>query len=307
MEDERLGLSVPVAGMAGLPDLSRAAEVMGWTDAWSMEARALDAFTPLAAVAAVTERLRLGTAIVPAFLRPPGVTAMHAAALAGLAPGRFVLGLGSSTRVVVEQWHGAPFPDAPLRATREVAERVRRLLAGERVDGLRLDVPPEDPVPIYLAALGPRMLRLSGEIAGGVILFLVGPRALPRVLAQAGAAESVERIFTFPGTGPDVLAAARRMIVSYALVPYYARSLQRQGLGEEVAAIGAAWQAGDRARAVGCVSDRMVAELTLTGSDEQIAGGLAAYRRAGLGTPVLAFPSTEEARRMLEVLAPARR
>lgn len=307
MEDERLGLSVPVEGMTGLPDLARTAEAMGWTDAWSMEVRELDAFTPLAVVATVTERLRLGTAIVPAFLRPPGVTAMQAAALAALAPGRFVLGLGSSTRVVVEQWHGVPFPDAPMQATREVADRVHRLLAGDRVDGLRLDSPPDGRVPIYLAALGPRMLRLSGEIAGGVVLFLVGPRALPDVLAQAGAADSVERIFTFPGTGPDVFAAARRMIVSYALVPYYARSLERQGLGEEVAAIEAAWQAGDRAGAVRCVSDAMVRELTLTGSDEDIAEGLAAYRRAGLRTPVLAFPSTDVANRMLEILAPARR
>jgi alkanesulfonate monooxygenase SsuD/methylene tetrahydromethanopterin reductase-like flavin-dependent oxidoreductase (luciferase family) len=103
---ERLGLSVPADGMAGLPELARRAEQLGWTDAWSMESRMFDAFTPLAATAAVTEHMRLGTAIVAAFLRPPGVTAMHAAALAGLAPGRFVLGLGSSTEVVVEQWHG---------------------------------------------------------------------------------------------------------------------------------------------------------------------------------------------------------
>lgn len=304
---ERLGLSVPADGMAGLPELARRAEQLGWTDAWSMESRMFDAFTPLAATAAVTSGLRLGTAIVAAFLRPPGVTAMHAAALAGLAPGRFVLGLGSSTEVVVEQWHGVPFPERPLAETARVATSISALLAGERVGRLRLDRPPSEPVPIYLAALGPRMLRLAGEIAEGAVFFLVGPRCLPDVLGEVGRdVDSVARIFVFPGRGPDVMTAVRRMMTSYLLVPYYARSLARQGFGEEVAAVQSAWQSGDRAAAPGQISDAMIHELTLTGTDAEIAEGLAAYRRAGLKTPVLAFPSTEIAHHFLEVLSPGR-
>ncbi|MFZ0217769.1 MAG: LLM class flavin-dependent oxidoreductase, partial [Candidatus Dormiibacterota bacterium] len=146
----RLGLSVPVEGMAGLPAIARRAESLGWTDAWSSESRGHDAFSPLVAVATVTERLRLGSAIVAAFLRPPGVTAMHAATLANLAPGRFVLGLWASTQVVVEQWHGVPFPEQPLRLLRERATQIAALLGGERVAGLRLEQPAEVPVPIYL-------------------------------------------------------------------------------------------------------------------------------------------------------------
>jgi probable F420-dependent oxidoreductase len=302
----RLGLSIPADAMAGVPELARRAEELGWTDAWSMESRMFDAFTPLNAAAAVTERMRLGTAIVAAFLRPPGVTAMHAAATADLAPGRFVLGLGSSTRVVVEQWHGVPFPDRPLTETARVAREVAALLSGERVGKLRLDRPPAEPVPIYLAALGPRMLRLVGEIAEGVVSFLVGPRCLPEVFGEVGReVDSVARIFTFPGADRGVMDVARRLITGYALVPYYARSLTRQGFGEEVARVQAAWSAGDRAGAPGQISDAMVRELTLMGSDEEIAEGIEAYRRAGLRTPVLAFPSTSIARRMIEVLAPA--
>ncbi|MBO0709015.1 MAG: LLM class flavin-dependent oxidoreductase, partial [Candidatus Dormibacteraeota bacterium] len=84
----RLGLSVPVGPLQGLPELAREAEARGWTDVWSQEARAFDAFTPLACVGAVTRRLRLGSAIAIAALRAPGMTAMQTAALASLAPGR---------------------------------------------------------------------------------------------------------------------------------------------------------------------------------------------------------------------------
>ena len=302
---ERLGLSVPADGVADLTALARRAEERGWSDLWSMESRDLDAFTPLAAAAGVTERLRLGTAIVATFLRPPGVTAMQAAGVAALAPGRFALGLGASTKVVVEQWHGVPFPDRPVSALAEQSEHIARLLRGEKVGGLRLGIPPPEPVPLYLAALGPRALALTGEIADGVVLFLVGPGRLPEVLRQVGEGkDSVARIFAFPGNGTDVHAAARRLIVPYTLVPYYARSLTSQGFGEEVAAIGEAWRSGDREGAVGLVSDAMVRELTLTGSEDEIADGIQAYRRAGLGTPVVATQTGAQARRLVEALGP---
>ncbi|MBO0689753.1 MAG: LLM class flavin-dependent oxidoreductase [Candidatus Dormibacteraeota bacterium] len=304
---ERLGLSVPADGVADLTALARRAEQRGWSDLWSMESRDLDAFTPLAAAAGVTERLRLGSAIVAAFLRPPGVTAMQAAGVAALAPGRFALGLGASTKVVVEQWHGVPFPDRPVAALAERAEQIVRLLRGEKVGGLRLGIPPSEPVPLYLAALGPRALALTGEIADGVVLFLVGPGRLPEVLRQVGdGKDSVARIFAFPANGTDVHARARRLIVPYTLVPYYARSLTSQGFGEEVAAIGEAWRSGERERAVGLVSDAMVRELTLTGSDDDIADGIQAYRRAGLGTPLVATSTGAEARRLVEALGPER-
>lgn len=287
---ERLGLSVPTElPLADLPTLARRAEELGYTDAWSMEANALDAFTPLAAVAVVTRRMRLGTAIVPATTRPAGLLAMHAAAMAELAPGRFVLGLGSSTRAIVEGWFGFPF-SAPVSRTRQVAQEVQALLAGERVGAMKLQRPANGQVPLYLAALGPGMLRLAGEVAEGVVFFLTGPRIIPRLLEEVGKpVDSVARLIVVPGEGADARMAARRSVVTYALVPYYQRSLERQGFGEEVAAIQMAWLAGDREGACRQVSDAMLDELVLVGSEDRIRDRLEDYRRAGLRTPVLAF------------------
>jgi probable F420-dependent oxidoreductase len=312
----RLGLSVPLdVPLRELPALARRAEELGYTDAWSMESNGLDGFTPLAAAAAVTERMRLGTAIIPAWTRPAGLLAMHAAALAELAPGRFVLGLGSSTPVVVEQWLGVPF-SRPLSRTREAALAVRALLAGERVGGMRLARPPrEQTVAIYVAALGPRMLRMAGEVASGVVFYLVGPRLMPQLLADVGReVDSVARLAVFAGEGAEARAAARRSLLSYILVPYYARSLTRQGFGEEVAAAGEAWRTGDRAGAAGQVSDAMLDELLLIGAPDRIADRLQAYRAAGLRTPVLAFASLgsdpgarlAETSRLIELLSALR-
>lgn len=301
----RLGLSVPVGALQGLPDLAREAEARGWTDVWSQEARALDAFAPLAAVGAVTRRARLGSAIAIAALRAPGMTAMQTAALASLAPGRVVLGLGASTRVVVEQWHGVPFPARPLTDLRERTLTIRRLLDGERVGGLRLEEPPAEPVPIYLAALGPRMLELSRTVGAGVVLFLVGPRRLSQVLEPFGPeVDSVERLFCFPGRFQEVAAAARRAVFPYTMVPYYARSLRAQGYGEDLDAVAAAWMAGERGASANRISDALLRELVVTGTPDEIAERVDEHRRAGLRTPVLAFPDAATARAHLEALAP---
>lgn len=302
----RLGLSVPVGPLQGLPELAREAEARGWTDVWSQEARAFDAFTPLACVGAVTRRLRLGSAIAIAALRAPGMTAMQTAALASLAPGRVVLGLGASTRVVVQQWHGVPFPARSLTDLRERTLTVRRLLDGERVGGLRLEEPPSEPVPIYLAALGPRMLELSRTVGAGVVLFLVGPRRLSEVLAPFGdAVDSVERLFCFPGRFQEVAAEARRAVFPYTMVPYYARAIRAQGFGEEMDAVAAAWAAGERGASAGRISDALLKELVVTGSPDDIAQRVHEHRKAGLRTPVLAFPDAETARTHLESLAPS--
>lgn len=309
MRDEpavRLGLSVPVGSLHGLPELAREAEARGWTDVWSQEARALDAFTPLAAVGAVTSHLRLGSAIAIAALRAPGMTAMQTAALASLAPGRVVLGLGASTQVVVEQWHGVPFPAKPLTDLRERTLTIRRLLDGERVGGLRLEEPPSEPVPIYLAALGPRMLELSRTVGAGVVLFLVGPRRLSEVLQPfGGAVDSVERLFCFPGRFQEVAAQARQAVFPYTMVPYYARSIRAQGFGEEMDAVAAAWSAGERGASAGRISDALLKELVVTGSVDEIARRVDEHRKAGLRTPILAFPDAETARTHLGALAPS--
>lgn len=284
--------------MSDIPQVAARAEALGYTDCWSYEINVFDAFTPLAAAAAATRRLRLGTAIAPVFFRPPGLLAMQAAAMAELAPGRFVLGVGSSTPVVVQQWMGIPFT-APLTAVRDTVVAVRALLAGEKVGGLRLGRPPAEPVPIWMAALGQRMAAAAQELADGLCLFMVGPRLVREIV---GGKDSMCRITVIPGEDEAALALARRLVTTYALVPFYARVMARQGFAEEVGAINERWAAGERAAAPGQVSEAMLRELVLTGSLDDIAAGVESYRDAGLGCPVLAITSDFD--RVFEALAP---
>lgn len=308
----RLGFSIPgdAYPAAELPAIARRAEELGYTDAWSFEINVFDAFSPLAAVAATTERMRLGCAIAPVFFRPPGLLAMHAATLGELAPGRFVLGVGASTPVVVEQWMGIPF-GRPVTRTRETVVAVRALLAGERVGGMRLGRPPAVPVPIWMAALGERMRAAAAEVADGLCFFMVGPRLTRELTAGL---DSMCRITVVPGAGEAERALARRLVTGYAIVPFCARVMERQGFGDEVRAIGERWAAGDRAGAAGQVSDAMLRELLLAGSVDAIAEGLERYWESGLGCPVLAITSAQsdpaarraEHDRLMEALAGSR-
>lgn len=286
----RLGISIPgdEGSLLEIPRMARRLEELGYTDCWSWEVAGLDAFTPLAAAAAVTERMRFGTLVISAFTRPPGIIAMHVAAMAELAPQRFILGIGSSTRVVVEKWLGVPFA-RPLTKTVSTIQAVRALLNGEKVDGLRLTRPPEVGVPIYMAALGPKMLAAAGQVADGVCLE-AGPRIIPQLLADVGRPmESVARLvaITAPSRAEELIEA-RRYIAGYALVPYYAALMERQGFGDEVRAIRERWMNGDRPGVEGQVSDAMVGELVLMGGPDRIAERIVEYRRAGLTCPVIA-------------------
>src|SRR5690349_20713580 len=153
--------------VAELPDL-------GYTDAWSSEVNGADAFTPLAAAAQWTDGLRLGTAIAGIYTRGPALLAMSAAALASLAPGRFVLGIGTSSPVIVADWNGLEL-DRPYQRARDTLRFLRAALAGDkvseeyetfRVSGFRLDPPPAEPPALALAALRPAMVRLAASLAG---------------------------------------------------------------------------------------------------------------------------------------------
>lgn len=193
---------------------------------------------------------------------------------------------------------GVPF-GKPVTAVRETVQAVRALLAGEKVGGLRLARPPSLPPAIWMAALGARMAALARELADGICLFMVGPGLVREIV---GDQDSMCRITVIPGEPEVVRPLARRLISTYALVPFYARVLARQGFGEEVKAIQERWAAGDRAAAPGQVSDAMVAELTLTGSLDDIGAGIERYRAAGLGCPVLAVAGDYGP--VLEALAP---
>src|SRR5436309_3148258 len=182
----RWALTVPFASLP-LRDhraLVEGAEAVGYDDLWSGETSGPDGFTPLALAAAWTERMRLGTGVVNAFTRGPAVLAQHAAPLQDASGGRFCLGIGSSSHVIVDRWNQVPFV-RPLTKVRETVEALRTVLAGERgPGGFKLDSAPDPPPPLYIAALRGKMLRLGGALGDGTFVTFLPVSSVARVVGQ---------------------------------------------------------------------------------------------------------------------------
>jgi len=301
------GLNIPLIG-APLPahaELIRALPSFGYTDVWSAETNGTDAFTPLALASVWEPTLRLGTAIVPVFTRGPALIAMSAATMAAAAPGRFVLGLGASSPVIVQNWNGLDF-DQPYRRTRDVLRVVRAALNGERVDGgfdtftikrFKLEQAPSTPPPVLLAALRPQMLRLAGREADGAILNWLASYDVAQCVAAIGNedADTVARIFVCPT--PDVgyaRALGRTLISSYLTVPAYAAFQDWLGRGEALRAMQEKWAAGDRAGAAAAIPDEVVDDLVLHGTPEDCRAQVQAYADAGVRTPMIALLPTPD-------------
>jgi probable F420-dependent oxidoreductase len=238
--------------------------------------------------------------------RTPTLLGMSAAALGHLAPGRVALGLGLSSRIIVEQWHGLKF-SAALAQIREAVQIIRLVTAGERVNfegtfyrvkNFRLTAPPA-PVRIVLAALGPEMLELAGEIADGVVLNWIPPEAVPASIAhlEAGAKKAGRTLEGFEIASfirtcvTDDVKAARaalaRDITGYAIVDVYAAFFRTAGFVAEVEAVNARWAAGDRAGAVGEISPRVLDGLGVVGDEAFCRARIEAFARAGLTQPVV--------------------
>jgi probable F420-dependent oxidoreductase len=295
------GLTVPQIGLPLLEHRQLIEALPGWgyTDVWSAETSSTDAFVPLALASSWEQTLRLGTAIVPVFTRGPALLAMSAATMAAAAPGRFVLGLGASSPVIVGNWNGADFRE-PYRKTRDVLRIVKQALAGERVDDafdtvtikrFKLDNAPAAPPPVMLAALRPQMLRLAGREADGAILNWLASYDVPQCLDAIGTeTETVARIFVCPTEDTDhAHALGRRLISSYLTVPAYAAFHDWLGRGEVLRPMHEAWAAGDRAGAAKAIPDEVVDDLVLHGSPESVRAQVQAYIEAGLTTPVIAL------------------
>jgi probable F420-dependent oxidoreductase len=300
MAEIRHGLTLPFAGLA-LADHApflRLAEDLGYDDLWTGETAGPDGFTPLVLAAAHTERIRLATGIVNPYTRGPAVLAQHAAALADVSRGRFVLGIGSSSDVIVGRWNRVPF-EKPLSKVRESVEGLRPVLAGGRgAGGFRLESPPAEPVPIVVAALRGRMLRLAAEIADGAFTNFLPLSGLPRVVEEVRAGEaaagkepgSVElccRFFCIPQPEAEGMATARFLFAAYATVPVYTEFFRWLGWGEELDPMVAAWQEGDRARALELVPDALVREVFVFGSFEEQRERLARFAQGGITTLIL--------------------
>jgi probable F420-dependent oxidoreductase len=272
---------------------------LGYTDLWSSEADGTDAFTPLAMAAAWTPSMRLGTAIVPAFTRGPALVAQSAAALAEAAPGRFVLGLGTSSDVIVERWNDISF-DQPFKQVRDVVRFLRAALSGARIDeayesftirGFRLGRPPAVIPPILVAALRPGMLRLAGREGDGAIINWLAATDVPTVVREIGPGkEVVARIFVCPSEDTDsVRAQGRRVIAAYLNVPVYAAFHEWLGRGPILRDMWDAWKAGDRKRALAAIPDEVVDALILHGSPAAVREQVRAYTDNGVTTPALAI------------------
>jgi probable F420-dependent oxidoreductase len=287
----RVGLTIPFQDVAlgDLPALASRVEAAGYDSLWSEESVNFDGITPLAAVAAHTQRLRLVSGVVNVFTRGPALLAQTAAALSELSGGRFVLGLGTSSDVIVQKWNGIPF-QKPLTRMRSTVEYLQVVLAGERgPGGFRLPRPPAHPVPIMVAALRPSMLRLAAEVAAGAFTNFLPLSGVNQVVKAFGAPdkELVCRLFVIPGPEEEALVAARRFFVAYATVPVYTEFFRWLGWGEAVGPVVEAWDRGDRRRALELVPEPLLRETFLLGPVEAQREQLIAFAEAGIDTAVL--------------------
>jgi alkanesulfonate monooxygenase SsuD/methylene tetrahydromethanopterin reductase-like flavin-dependent oxidoreductase (luciferase family) len=236
-----------------------------------------------------TERMRLATGIVNPFTRGPVVLAQHAAALADLSRGRFLLGLGSSSNVIVERWNQVPF-EKPLTKMREAVAALRPMLAGERgPGGFKLDTAPQYDVPIVVAALRGRMLGLAAEVADGAFTNLLPLSGLPQVVEAFGAPEKefVGRFFCIPQREEEGMATAKFLFAAYGTVPVYSEFYRWLGWGERVEPMIEAWNARDRARALELVPEDLVREIFIFGSPAQMRERLDEFAQGGVSTLVL--------------------
>jgi probable F420-dependent oxidoreductase len=296
-------------GPAMACDIARRAEALGYSSFWTAEVTGPEAFSTLAAAGAAAPSLGLGTGVVALQLRTPMVAAMAAATLQALHPDVDVhLGVGISSPVVTSQWHGAPYSDRPIAQVREYVAVLRAIFAGEPVtfDGdfyrlrrARLGIRLGDRKPtIVLAALNPAMLRLAGEVADGVLLNYLPAGHVAWSIEQVREGEgragrplgtATIHAYVHVGVGDRELARplARRDLFSYAVVDAYARSFERAGFAEDVAAIRKRSEAGDRAGAEAAVSDRLVDAIDVIGDADAVAATMREYVEAGVDDAIV--------------------
>ena len=325
----RLGVTVTHSRQLPLDSvvsIGQAAEALGYESIWVPETWGADAVSLLAVLARETNRIKLASGVFNVYSRSAALIAQTAATLQDASHGRFMLGLGASGPTVVENWHGMAF-QRPLERTREYIAAIRLALAGQPVDvegnqvrlrGFRLLNLPAEAVPIYIAALGSRNVRLTGEIADGWLPIFAARGQMTELFGEfrraALAAGRDPRSLDVAAYVPALVGRRGDQLMRQQLAYYiggmgafYADFVTSAGFAEEAKAIGAAWQAGDRRGAASLLSDRLL-ETCTAGSEPGVARHrLAEYRREGIALPVIAFPhgsSMEEIMTTLEALAP---
>ncbi|MQA81531.1 MAG: LLM class F420-dependent oxidoreductase [Streptosporangiales bacterium] len=299
--------------------LTTEAEQLGFASVWAAEAYGSDAVSVLAWLAGQTERIELGSAVLQIPARAAAMTAMTAATLDALSNGRFRLGLGVSGPQVSEGWYGVRFDD-PIGRTREYVDVVRMALERKQrvsYDGRHIRLPlPDGPgkalrmtvhpvreqVPVYLAALGPRNLELTGEIADGWLGIFVSARHLPDTLAAirtgrdraGGDLAGFDVVATAPLVVGDDVAACADVVRPYTALyvggmgsrkrNFYRELATRMGYGEAAAVVQDRFLARDYAGAGAALPMELLDETTLLGDEARIADRMAAYADAGVTT-----------------------
>jgi probable F420-dependent oxidoreductase len=325
---QRYGMTVPFGGIPLHAQREWIEELvdLGYTDVWSAESDGGDGFTPLALISVWAPSLRLGTAIIPAYTRGPACLAQTVGAMAQAAPGRFALGIGSSSNVIVEGWNGIPFEE-PYKQVQAIVRFLHDALGGEKVTkdygrfsirSFRLGMKPPEPVPILVAALRPGMLRLAGREADGAILNWLSAEDVTTVVphvaegaSQAGgdpaAKEIVARLFVIPNPDADAArAAARRLLAAYLNVPVYAAFHEWLGRGDDLKGMWDLWKAGDRAAALDAIPDHVVDELVIHGTPEACRDHIGRYVDNGVTTPALAvLPFGVDMHESIRALSPS--
>jgi probable F420-dependent oxidoreductase len=309
MPDVRWGLTLPFAGISLREhlDLFRRAEAAGYDDLWTGETAGPDGFTPLAMAAAVTERIRLATGIVNPYTRGPALLAQQAAALQDASGGRFVLGIGSSSNVIVERWNEVPFVK-PLSKVRAAVENLRPVLAGERgAGGFKLETPPAHPVPIVIAALRGKMLALAAELGDGAFTNFLPLSGLPRVKEAFGRddKELACRFFCVPLPEEQGMGLAKHLFAAYGTVPVYAAFFRWLGWAERLDPMVEAWQAGDRKRALELCPEDLVREIFVFGSPDEMRERLGRFVAGGITTLILTpIAAPDQVPGLIDALAP---
>ena len=296
--------------------ISRAkrADELGFDSVYVTHIAARDSLIVLTAYAAATERVRLGTGVLPIFSRTPVATAQQAATIDEYSDGRMVLGLGVSHRVTVENWFDDEI-SKPVTQMREYAEIVRAILRGEdppageffKTSFRFMGYPPRPELPIHIAGLSPNMLRLAGEIGDGVMLWLCSPEYIRDVVVPevtigrelAGKTlDGFDIVAAVPGAVTDdrdaVLETMRGDLVTYMSLPFYRAMLERSGFTSEIAAFDDGMGAGEVERAKAGISERMLDALGGIGSPEDVRGAVQRYLEAGTTSPCVgAIPRTD--------------
>jgi len=329
-----LGYAPPGTNPAELFPLVQEAERLGFDSVWVAEAWGTDAVSVLGWLAARTETIKLGSAIMQIPGRTPANAAMTAATLDLLSGGRFLLGLGTSGPQVVEGWHGQPW-GRPLGKTREYVEIVRAGLRRERLEheGEHYRIPWDGPdatglgkplklmlrplraeIPIYLAALGPKNVALAAEIADGWLPIFVDPERFDDAFGQslAAAPPGFEIAATVSVLMGDDVAALHDVLRPHVALyvggmgakgrNFYNALVRRYGWEAEAEQIQELYLAGKQREAIAAVPDELVDAVSLVGPKERIAEQLEAWRRTPVTTLVLGTPQPEALRTLAELV-----